>query len=841
MEDNKQTTGRLENISYKLILAVILIAPIFFFPFLSLEFAKAFVVLSLSSLAIILASKSFFSRTSIGIPRQPFMFAVLLLPCVFLLSALVTTASICKAGGTTGLPYPCFPTFHISLVGYGFEAGTVGAITIASLLMFLVASLFRSKEKIFYAELLFLFSVGILVIFQILHLLIPAFTLGLFFGATSNLFSRWNDLALFVGSGVVMALTLLTLLPLSKLFKTLVFTLLALSLLTLLVINYSTAWVFVAIFSLILTLYSYYEKGEKRQSLLVTLAIVLPVLLLTILNYLNYASLGSITFWVTAICLPAIFLWRSISQKKYVPIYSVVIAIISICAVVLAGPISQKLPELFNINNTEVNPSWSATLSITKEVFKQNLFFGTGPNKFINAWQLFRPNNINNETVLWNSDFDYGRGTLPTFIATTGLLGLLAILFLLGSFVWLGIKILRLKFSDAFSGYTVISSYLIASYFWMVSIFYVTSIVSVFFAFIFSGFSLATYYTHAPWTEWTFVFGAKGKKRFVYVLKITAISSFVLCVGIYFTLQAFASTYFQRGLKTFGATGDRVSARDYITKAANLIPNDFYYRALTDLSLADVNSVLTRKDNLEAVPADFQNAILLAEKYATKAVEYNPRNFRNWIELAFVYEAVVPTGNEQAYQNTIASYREAINANPKNPGPFLRLARLEAGLGSFDKAREYANIALQIKPNFSEVAFLLSQIEVETKNVDGAIKTIQNAITANPNDPLLYFQLGLLRYDRNDYKGSVNALDQAIVLVPDYANAKYFRGLSLSKLGEREKALADFTDILKSNPENQEIKFIISNLENRRDPFANALPPIDNEPEKREELPVKEQ
>lgn len=785
--------------SYRLILAIIFIAPFFFLPFLSIEFGKALIIFTLSTCAIVFSYKKLFSYTSISIPKNPFVLAMIVLPCVFMLSALATTASICKTGGETGLPYLCFPTLHVSLAGYGFEVGTVGTITIFSLIFLLTTQLFRSKEKVFYAELLFLSSVGIVVLFQLIHLFIPTFTLGLFFGATANLLGNWNSLALFVGSGIIASLALLELLPLSKLFRTIVVTLLGLSIILVGIINFRIAWVFVAVLTVIIGLYSWHTRKNASKSTDV------------------------------------------FEQKKKPLLYSLIVFVISIGAFFSFGFIGEKISPLLNIDHTEVRPNWSSTIEITKEIFKQNLLFGTGPNKFGEAWQSFRSNSINNEPVLWNADFDHGIGLISTFIVTTGLFGLIVLVCLLGSFLWLGIKIFRLKLVDPLSRYVIISSYLLALYFWGVTIFYIPGLVMFLLAFIFSGFAFAIYRANVSGAEWNIAFGTSGKKHFLYVLKITAIMAFVLCVGIYFFLQTIASMYYQKGLRVFNDSGDRISARNYILKAVSLIHNDFYYRSLVDLQLGDISIILSRADNLEKIPADFQNAVLLAEQYATKAVEYNPRNFRNWIGLGLVYEAVVPTGNEQAYQNAIASYREALIANPKNPGPLLRLARLEAGMGSFDKAREYANIALQIKPNFSEVAFLLSQIEVEAKNVDGAIKTIQNAITVSPNDTLLHFQLGLLRYDKKDYRGAVTAFDQAINLIPDYANAKYFRGLSYVRLGDKEKALSDFNSILITNPDNAEVKFIIENVENKRDPFANAEPPIDNQPEKREELPITEQ
>jgi hypothetical protein len=81
---------------------------------------------------------------------------------------------------------------------------------------------------------------------------------------------------------------------------------------------------------------------------------------------------------------------------------------------------------------------------------------------------------------------------------------------------------------------------------------------------------------------------------------------------------------------------------------------------------------------------------------------------------------------------------------------------------------------------------------------------------------------------------------QAIQAVPDYANAKYFLGLTLLKVGEKGAAIQQFKDLLVTNPNNEELKLIVTNLEAGREPFANAKPPITSKPEKRDKLPLEQ-
>ncbi len=86
----------------------------------------------------------------------------------------------------------------------------------------------------------------------------------------------------------------------------------------------------------------------------------------------------------------------------------------------------------------------------------------------------------------------------------------------------------------------------------------------------------------------------------------------------------------------------------------------------------------------------------------------------------------------------------------------------------------------------------------------------------------------------------MSALERAVALVPTYSNAKYFLGLAYSKEGMVEDALTQFKQIQALNPDNAEIKVIISNLEAGNAPLAEVKPPLDDKPEKRSKLPVKE-
>jgi tetratricopeptide (TPR) repeat protein len=109
-----------------------------------------------------------------------------------------------------------------------------------------------------------------------------------------------------------------------------------------------------------------------------------------------------------------------------------------------------------------------------------------------------------------------------------------------------------------------------------------------------------------------------------------------------------------------------------------------------------------------------------------------------------------------------------------------------------------------------------------------------------PNDIGVLFQLGLLYYQDNNLDNSRLSLERAISLNENYANARYFLGLIYDKQGDKDKAIEQFENIAKTNPDNQEIQKILNNLMAGRSALKEISPPA-KAPEKREKPPISEE
>ena len=153
------------------------------------------------------------------------------------------------------------------------------------------------------------------------------------------------------------------------------------------------------------------------------------------------------------------------------------------------------------------------------------------------------------------------------------------------------------------------------------------------------------------------------------------------------------------------------------------------------------------------------------------------------------------------------------------------------------EARKYLQSALDIKPDLADTLFMLSQIEAQAGNLKEAILRTEQTAAVSPNNFGVFFQLGLLQYQNNNFNAARTAFERAVGLNNNYANARYFLGLIYDKQGLKEKAIEQFAQIQKTNPDNGEVKKILSNLKNGRSALAEIAPPA---PEKRAEPPISE-
>lgn len=751
------------NIIARFIIGLSFFLPLFFLPFAEIPFTfgKSILASVVILIAFIIWLIIRLKTGNIYFPRLGMISAAILL------SVSVFIASILS------------PATRISLFGIGGETDTFAFIFIATLVFLLTAISFSNWKHIthIYAACLSVFIVSFL--FYVIRFIwgVDALSFGIFNSITSGPLGSWNDFGIFSGGIAILSLFSLYALPHTRVSRFFVFLFLILSLIALFIVNFSVGWILVGIFSLIVFVYTF-------------------------------------SFLST----------RETKGIKRIALLPLVLTVLSIVFIIFSQQIGTTLSKTFNISTLDARPTWGTTLHIVKNTLPNDPLFGVGPNRFFNQWLLYKPDGINS-TIFWNTDFNAGIGSIPSFAVTTGAIGAVSWLVFLLTFIIGGLKALRMiNPREKISHYFSLSLFLASFYFWVVSIFYIASYAIFFFAFLFSGLFAASLVLSGVVSTKRFSFSDSPQKSFISVL---AIIFFIIVgtVGLYISGQkAVAAVIFNQGIK-IASSGDINIAMDKIKRASDIDGQGLYYRFLADAKLSKMNSIIALAqdpEKIDSVRIEFQNLLSEAITSSQNAVLSDETDYKNWRARARVYHSVVSLEIPGAYENAVQAYDEARARNPKSPAISLDRAQLELARGNTEMAKNFISEALFLKNNYTDALYMLSQIELDEGRIKEAISSVEIASLINPNDPGVFFRLGFLRYADNDYSGAISALDRAVILQPQYANARYFLGLSYSKVGKINEAIEQFKIILTTNQDNEEVRMIIKNLESDKNPLSGV-------------------
>src|SRR3989344_2815049 len=195
--------------SFLVALALIFLLPLFFIPagVLGLPVAKSVLVIFGIVVATLVFLSEIWREGKLNIPWHPFALIAVLMPLVYLLSALLSTPS------------------SLSLFGYNFEAGTFGFVLLGSLLLVLVGLIFTDASKMLRVLATFSISISVVAVFVAIKVFFGGEFLvwGNFFGNMGNPIGDWTDLAVSFGLLSVLSILMLGMIPMKKSLRSLLF------------------------------------------------------------------------------------------------------------------------------------------------------------------------------------------------------------------------------------------------------------------------------------------------------------------------------------------------------------------------------------------------------------------------------------------------------------------------------------------------------------------------------------------------------------------------------------------------------------------------------------------
>ena len=378
----------------------------------------------------------------------------------------------------------------------------------------------------------------------------------------------------------------------------------------------------------------------------------------------------------------------------------------------LIGPfgLGEKVSRVTGVVNTEVRPTFSSTLEISKSALNRSNLFGSGPNTFSQDWLLYKPVGVN-ATPFWAVAFPFGVGFIPTQIAATGIVGTLLWLSFLVLVLALALKTLTRVPESRATRFALISVLTAAVYLWAASFLYAPSATLLILAFAVTGLFIGL----------SAEIGIISSRLFEFKDPATRLMTGVVCAAAFAVMVTLGWSGAERGLAGFHfkravdlsamPAPSLDSIESEVERALGFSKQDTYYLALSRINFAKAQAAGNATSTPESRAA-FQESIAKSIQAARSAAAANPASYLNWTALGNLYAALAapPLAVEGAYESARLAYSEAYKRSPNNPELPLLLAYLEISNGNLKDARSYILSALALKEDYGEAEELLKKL-----------------------------------------------------------------------------------------------------------------------------------
>lgn len=760
---------------------------------LLITFVAAIIVFIPSASVPFLATKTFLLAAGTLVTLALYILARLgrgniIFPPLLLVGALwlPVVAYVCSAafGGAS---------FSNALWGLALEPDTLGFMLSAAFLGTLAALMLRRPEH--YRSFLRTAAIvfGVVALAQALVVIVGQFSPATISPAFS-LFGTFEDLAFFLGLGVISVLITLRFLELSRrAYQWLIVSALV-ALVLLAIANSSLVWTLLALVSLGLFVEAVLKRAPRTSD----------------------ADLDE-----SAIVHEALPESDEGSHSLVIPLAVLAISLFFLIGGTLGGALANSL----NVNYTSVRPSWQSTFAVANKTYASSPVFGTGPGTFGANWLSYRDASLNS-TIFWNVDFSSGIGFVPTSLVTTGVLGVLAWTGFFLLLIWGGIRtLIRRAPTDVFVRYVAILSFVGAVYLFTLSVFSLPGTVMLVLAFVFAGIFASTTRFAGAGKQWGIIFSRSPRIGFVIVFFLTLVLLGSVVAAYTLVEHYIANVQVARATGAY-SSGDLDGADRAAQNAISFAPSAAAYDIQAAVAGARLDRIVSSTTMPVAVAQkEFQTALSGGINAALTATRLAPADYQNWLVLGDLYARAVPLGVTDAYASAKTAYDKARVLNPTNPQIPYILAQLEIANKNPAAAEKELATAITLKQDYTTAIFLLSQLQVQGGKVKEALNSSLAAAYFTPNNPNILFQVGILYAAQNDFANAAAALVAAVAANPQFANARYFLSAVYAKQGNFADALKEMQAIAAMSTENaQAVTTQLAALQAGKNPFpANLL------------------
>lgn len=484
--------------------------------------------------------------------------------------------------------------------------------------------------------------------------------------------------------------------------------------------------------------------------------------------------------------------------------------------------VANTFDSVVRVNTVTVRPSWQSTLSVGQKTYRSDALFGSGPNTFKQQLLLFRDAGVN-LTPFWSTDFVAGIGFIPTSFVTTGIVGVLAWIVFLSLFLFFGIRsLIARKIEDSFIYSAAVLSFVGMIFVMVELVFNVPGPVIIVLGFVLAGIFASTLRSIEPQGQRLLSFSQNPRIGFVIAFSLTLLLLVSVMVAYRTTGSYLAQVSFISAENAL-ASGNLVAATTAADTSLRYYPTSATYRLKAAIDITRINQIVQKsttnkgKTNTRQLQALFANGIAVSQA----AIKDDSKAYENWVMLGNVFSTAVPLGVSSAYDSAQKAYKKASTLNPTSPLITFTLARLALTKKDYKGAESFLAQTVKLKRNYTPAILELAQVDALLGKAKDALRAAETAAYFIPNNPVILFRVGVLRLETNDNAGAVQALSQAVLLNPNYANARYFLAIAYAQKKSYTKAVGEIKAISALSSVNAKaVAHVLSVLKQNKNPFA---------------------
>ena len=212
------------------------------------------------------------------------------------------------------------------------------------------------------------------------------------------------------------------------------------------------------------------------------------------------------------------------------------------------------------------------------------------------------------------------------------------------------------------------------------------------------------------------------------------------------------------------------------------------------------------EENVKALLGEAVSAALAAESL-------DPFNTNYTIATGNILAGLGALGAKDGFESALVKFDEASKKTPLDPLPSFLKAQVYLSQKDIEKTKTSLLESVSLKSNYTESYVILAQIALLEKDVAKAREYLDLSIASDPQNINLRYERGVDRYSLANFSGAMDDFNAVLGLNNSVANARYFKALSLYRLGNKEEALNELRIVQQTNQDNEELKKTIQMIE----------------------------